>query len=573
MASVRNAAQNDLLRQLQRLPVYATEYGDLQYQDFIAIGDIDESNSGEQRAGRATIQEIADRVTDQAFALPAPFIGTVARTHTQRLASAGFIDAREWGEGIGAGVVSDVDLLQDAIDGCALTAVEYAGSVQEEYKRARYRLFIPDGTYVTDAPLYVYEGSHIEFAPRAHLKMASGSTLAISAVNRPSQTNPNTGIEGLVLVNARVDMNFQGNSAFFLQSLRECDIIRPHAWNLPQGTFSYDDGSGYGSVSYPKAGMHLKGRSITSGGCYYNTIHKASFRNEPNEAMGQCGLWIGTTAGGNMSYPNDNHIERSVGLNQIVGIDLDNGNDNHIDHPEVSNSLAPTGIGTIGIRVGNPANSEAAKRNQITRRYVENLDTGAHLTTASSATVLEFKGSESGTTTPVLDEGTNTTRRDGETGSGSARFYQREIRGVTQIQFAASQQASSDVNTLDDYEEGTFLPTIRGLTTAGTGTYTTQAGTYTKIGRVVFYGIELTWTAHDGVGNMTGAGLPFTPAAGTYAAATFISNLALTAGNTLQAYVNGTTGFIVLAQVNAGVSTAIPMDTAATLRVAGHYIV
>ncbi len=45
-----------------------------------------------------------------------------------------------------------------------------------------------------------------------------------------------------------------------------------------------------------------------------------------------------------------------------------------------------------------------------------------------------------------------------------------------QIVFPASQNASSDANTLDDYEEGTFTPTVLGFTTAGTGTYSGRAG-------------------------------------------------------------------------------------------------
>lgn len=56
-----------------------------------------------------------------------------------------------------------------------------------------------------------------------------------------------------------------------------------------------------------------------------------------------------------------------------------------------------------------------------------------------------------------------------------------------QIKFPSTQNASADVNTLDDYEEGTFTPTI----TFGGGstgiTYTTQTGKYTKIGNVVTY--------------------------------------------------------------------------------------
>lgn len=55
-----------------------------------------------------------------------------------------------------------------------------------------------------------------------------------------------------------------------------------------------------------------------------------------------------------------------------------------------------------------------------------------------------------------------------------------------QIKFPATQNASSDANTLDDYEEGTWTPSV-----GGDATYTTQSGTYTKIGRMVFIQGEL----------------------------------------------------------------------------------
>ena len=58
------------------------------------------------------------------------------------------------------------------------------------------------------------------------------------------------------------------------------------------------------------------------------------------------------------------------------------------------------------------------------------------------------------------------------------------------ITFPATQVASSDVNTLDDYEEGTFTPTVSA--TAGTLTTTTvNSATYTKIGRLVSVSVDI----------------------------------------------------------------------------------
>jgi hypothetical protein len=56
-----------------------------------------------------------------------------------------------------------------------------------------------------------------------------------------------------------------------------------------------------------------------------------------------------------------------------------------------------------------------------------------------------------------------------------------------QIVFPATQNASADANTLDDYEEGTWTPSL-----GGTATYTSQLGQYVKIGRQVTVFFDLT---------------------------------------------------------------------------------
>jgi len=77
------------------------------------------------------------------------------------------------------------------------------------------------------------------------------------------------------------------------------------------------------------------------------------------------------------------------------------------------------------------------------------------------------------------------------------------------ITFPATQSASSDANTLDDYEEGTFTPTYIGEGTAGTTTYTGQYGKYTKIGNTVTLWVDITFTAATGSGSTILGGLPF----------------------------------------------------------------
>jgi hypothetical protein len=76
------------------------------------------------------------------------------------------------------------------------------------------------------------------------------------------------------------------------------------------------------------------------------------------------------------------------------------------------------------------------------------------------------------------------------------------------ITFPATQSPSTDANTLDDYEEGTFTPVLRGSTS---GTVNGEPGRYTKIGRYVWIDIQIeVGNGSQPVGNYTITGLPFT---------------------------------------------------------------
>jgi hypothetical protein len=78
------------------------------------------------------------------------------------------------------------------------------------------------------------------------------------------------------------------------------------------------------------------------------------------------------------------------------------------------------------------------------------------------------------------------------------------------ISFPATQSASSDANTLDDYEEGTWTPTFTGSISNPTVTYGTQLGQYTKVGRqVTCTGRISISSASGGSGQTRISGLPF----------------------------------------------------------------
>jgi len=81
------------------------------------------------------------------------------------------------------------------------------------------------------------------------------------------------------------------------------------------------------------------------------------------------------------------------------------------------------------------------------------------------------------------------------------------------VAFPATQVASSDANTLDDYEEGTFTATLKGGTTDPT-TPVTTTGYYTKIGNLVNLVIQFSNVTTTGAaGEAYATGLPFTSSA------------------------------------------------------------
>jgi hypothetical protein len=81
--------------------------------------------------------------------------------------------------------------------------------------------------------------------------------------------------------------------------------------------------------------------------------------------------------------------------------------------------------------------------------------------------------------------------------------------GVT---FPSTQSASSDANTLDDYEEGTFTPTLIDGSNNQPTSYLAQVGTYTKVGNLVTVQIYLNINVKGATisGSVSIGGLPFT---------------------------------------------------------------
>ncbi len=141
--------------------------------------------------------------------------------------------------------------------------------------------------------------------------------------------------------------------------------------------------------------------------------------------------------------------------------------------------------------------------------------TWANTTLTDIATALTNSLSTDGSTAAVSLAGKT---MSGGTFSGPAVTGVLTLTGG-QIAFPAVQIPSANVNTLDDYEEGTWTPTITFATSGNlVVVYSTRVGQYTKIGnRVIadFNVITSTFTHTTASGNLRVAGLPFTSLATT----------------------------------------------------------
>jgi hypothetical protein len=101
---------------------------------------------------------------------------------------------------------------------------------------------------------------------------------------------------------------------------------------------------------------------------------------------------------------------------------------------------------------------------------------------------------------------------------------------------------TGSANALDDYEEGTWTPVIRGSTTAGTASYTTRVAKYVKIGKQVFITTYIHWNSGTGTGNLQLYDLPFASESTVsfYQSATigYFNNITLNANSTPIAFLN-----------------------------------
>ena len=147
-------------------------------------------------------------------------------------------------------------------------------------------------------------------------------------------------------------------------------------------------------------------------------------------------------------------------------------------------------------------------------KFIEN-GRGTQISHGIGNTAITFYGTNSGNAggTPSFFEMLRLDV-DGDVVCGSGNLVLTDGQGIS---FAADGNAGGMTSELlDDYEEGTWTPTMATSNGNLTATYTTQTGTYTKIGRLVYvvFDMQVSNTPTGTAGHPQIRGLPFTPTVG-----------------------------------------------------------
>ena len=417
------------------------------------------------------------------------------------------------------------------------------------------------GTTSSTAGITATSGNSFVYRPAAELTVArqgSGTTSPVAIFNQ-------TGDDGQILdfrkdgttvgsIGTYVSLPFIGKSDVNLLF----DPAGPHM--IPRGTSggARDAAINLGSSSNRFKDLYLSGTLhgdkydiyTEGGGSLYQTDGYVRFANGNTETAridSSGNLMVGKTdtsiaTQGVFFGPNYSHITSTN--DTPLALSRKSSDGTILDIRKNGST-----VGTIGTYLGAP--------------YIGTGDTGILFETTNNR-IEPFDTSALGAEDAAID-----------LGQQFNRFKNLFLSGSTITNEGVYFGSAVAANHLDDYEEGTFTPTVAGTTTAGSANYSIQQGRYTKIGRLVYYSIRIGYSSHTGAGNMIINGLPFTSdsfySAGEYS---YRDGLTVPSNEDLKVYVPPSQSHVSLLSVALGTDlvAALALDTAVTdLSVSGVY--
>jgi hypothetical protein len=208
----------------------------------------------------------------------------------------------------------------------------------------------------------------------------------------------------------------------------------------------------------------------------------------------------------------------SNGLRPVSGnLNLDATGTTGVGSP-AANTLVLYTAGTEDVRVTSAGDVGIGTSSPEAKFHISGTgDLYAKVESTGSQAGIKFETTTAGTSEyGILADSSEALRfYDFKNGSEPVRFnrYGIGLGGTTPssgigIAFPSTQSASSNANTLDDYEEGTWTPIAASQ--GGSITSYSSNGSYVKIGKTVFVRAEITITnVGTASGRIDGGGLPF----------------------------------------------------------------
>jgi len=309
-------------------------------------------------------------------------------------------------------------------------------------------------------------------------------------------------------------------------------------------------GLGYNSAQGLTTGVRntilgsQSGQNLTTGSdnilIGYRTVYNATSTGSNNVAVGSQSLYSNTTGSSNTAVGHQaGYTNTTGGANTFFGWQAG----------YTSNTTNGSNV-FVGYRAGKDITT--GESNVVLGGFQGNQDSLNILTASNYVVIADGDGNR------------QITMKEGQT----LALDSAVPNAGTGITFPATQSASSNANTLDDYEEGTWTPTVLGSSTPGTGTYTHQIGNYVKVGQMVCASALITITAHTGTGNLLFGGLPFNTSNSNGlnrfgVAIGGLNNLALSATNVamIKAANNDTILYATQYPIGGGAETDVPIDT------------
>lgn len=402
-------------------------------------------------------------------------------------------------QGVGVGTLSFV-LRTDGVVNVLALGVTNAGADTSAALvwafASAYDLYIPEGDYYLDETVYLTGvRKAVWWAPNAKFKWnGSASVPCLSVGNNSTTTNYNilyapfivdetTGTTGLVTFDAAdrntvYDLFISANAAktagsgVIFKNAATCNtFIKPKANGLNDNFVLQQD---------------------SNGNCFYDplieTYANSAFRfpfNHSSYGVHITGGVIQNDGTGDailIEHPQDNLTMRDIYFEA-------NDRDIHINH--VAGGVSPYVVESC--RFKNPTQAESI--------YLDSPSTviarGNSFSDANLVNVADASAKYVG----EFNESPTSSTEINNSASGSVTRI-RQANGSRYTLADGSLAFGSGTEGISAYTEASFTPTVYGASTAGTGTYTSQIGRYTRIGNTVFFRLYIVWTAHTGTGSL-----------------------------------------------------------------------